>query len=507
MPVPTQIGRYQIETRLGAGGFAVVWLAHDESLDTKVAIKVLADNWAGEPELRARFLAEARMLRRAASSRVVQVFDIGELDDGRPYFVMQHADRGTLSNRVKQSGRLPLVEALRLTAEVAQGVADLHRAGIVHRDLKPSNVLITTGPDGREHLLVADLGVAKSMAGGSNLTMSVGSIGYMAPEQAVPSKGVDVRADVYSLGAMAANLITGNSPGLAGFTEPWLQAQPELPEPVRELLAQALQPKAEDRWPDAASFSVRLKELARQFSAPAPVVAPAAAVVSPLAVPGLGAQPAAGLVEAYRSTRDVRRRSMLILSAGFTVVVLAAAGFIFLHHLNAADAAGGSAHSPLPSATGTATPGATGTGKDSPKPTAAPKKDPLAGGSLKPEGEWNYAILSKVTPTGITFDLIDYFTGDAAIQACAQDGVAVAVADWCHDYYWRNKSSRLRTMTLNPNADVHYYQDGGQVQLDPKAITKLNSLDKAGKTGGGDSIFKLTEHNDSIDQLEEILEK
>ena len=536
MPVPAQIGRYRIESRLGAGGFAVVWLAHDESLDTKIAIKVLADNWAGEADLRARFLAEARMLRRAASHRVVQVFDIGELDDGRPYFVMQYADRGTLSDRLRQDGSVPLIEALTLTAEVARGVADLHRAGIVHRDLKPSNVLITTGPDGQDRLLIADLGVAKSMAHGSNVTMSVGSIGYMAPEQAVPSKGVDVRADVYSLGAMAANLITGRAPGLAGYTVPLLESDPDLPEPVRELLIRALQPQPEQRWPDAASFSVRLKELARQFSAvpvagrrtealaepaaatryvgspaiPAPSPVPVTSnepAGAPPAVPVAGARPAAGWAGAYRSTRGVRRRSMLFLSAGFTVVVMAAAGFILLHQLNA-DSAGGSSHlaSPSPSVTGTVDAVATSAAQTTPNATETTKK--ATNGSLKPDGEWNYVILTGVLNSSdasegeITFDLIDYYTGAAATQACLKDGVKISDVEWCNDYYWRNNSNRLRTVKVATDVDVKYYTDTGvEKTLSPAQLYKLSGAGKVGKEGGGATLFKMTEHQGVVDKL------
>ncbi len=260
MPVPEVIGRYRLGPRLGSGGFAVVWLAHDESLDTDIAIKVMAENWADRMDLRERFLTEARMLRRASSSRVVQVFDIGELEDGRPYFVMEFADRGTLAERITH-GPLPLVSALRATAEVARGVAELHRAGIVHRDLKPSNVLIASRPDGGEQLLVADLGVAKNLAAASGLTMSVGSAGYMAPEQAGPNSGVDVRADVYSLGALGYSLVTGQVPGPPGDPirreDAWL-----LPSDVRRVLLRAMEVDPERRWPDAASLAVELDRLA-----------------------------------------------------------------------------------------------------------------------------------------------------------------------------------------------------------------------------------------------------
>ncbi|GAA3610115.1 hypothetical protein GCM10022223_27800 [Kineosporia mesophila] len=260
MPLPELIGRYRPVRRLGAGGFAVVWLAHDESLDAEVAVKVMADNWADRLDLRERFLREARMLRQAASQRIVQVFDIGELADDRPYLVMEYADRGTLADRVKADGAYPLAEALRVTAEVARGVAELHSAGVVHRDLKPSNVLITSVRGGGERLLVADLGVAKSLAHGSGVTMSVGSAGYMAPEQMEPQIGVDPRADVYSLGAFAYHLMTAEKPPISLVLREKLPS--DLPPAVRETLLLTLLSDRENRWPDAASLAARFDELA-----------------------------------------------------------------------------------------------------------------------------------------------------------------------------------------------------------------------------------------------------
>jgi hypothetical protein len=300
MSVPDLIGRYRLLRKLGSGGFAVVWLARDESLETPIAIKIMADHWADRLDLRERFLTEARMLRQAASSRVAQVFDIGELPDGRPYFVMEYADRGTLADRTAVR-RLPLVEALRVTAEVARGVAELHLAGIVHRDIKPSNVLIRSTPGGTERYLVADLGVAKSLARASGLTMSVGSAGYMAPEQAQPQVGVDVRADVYSLGALAFHLITGEDPGVPGQVIPRDRLQRELPDPVRRLLNRALEPNRDRRWPDALSFAEQLDALADSYSPP-----PARPGTAPQSRP---------------------RRGRLVALAAVLVIALAAVGF------------------------------------------------------------------------------------------------------------------------------------------------------------------------------------
>ncbi|MET9404975.1 serine/threonine-protein kinase [Streptomyces sp. NPDC002935] len=213
-----RIGRYRPERRLGAGGFGVVWLAHDDVLEATVAVKVLSENWVDRLDIRERFLAEARLLRRADSNRVVQVYDIGELSDGRPYFVMEYADGGTLADRI-EAGPLPVAEALRLTALAARGAGALHEAGIVHRDIKPSNVLLRTTPGGADRVLLADLGLAKSLAQASGLTLAAGSAGYTPPEQARPGSGIDARADVYSLGALGHHLVTGSVPGPPGKVE------------------------------------------------------------------------------------------------------------------------------------------------------------------------------------------------------------------------------------------------------------------------------------------------
>jgi serine/threonine protein kinase len=204
------IGRYRLERRIGAGSFATVWLGHDDDLDVPVAVKVLAENWAGNPDVRNRFLTEARILRKIRDRRLVQVYDIGTLEDGRPYFVMDYIDGGSL-NDLRQAGVEP-TRALRLAAEACRALQVLHENDIIHRDVTPGNLLLSRSGDGEMRVLIADLGVAKSMVDAVGATMTAGTPSYMAPEQASGGLPLDRRADVYSLTAVAYALLTGSPP-------------------------------------------------------------------------------------------------------------------------------------------------------------------------------------------------------------------------------------------------------------------------------------------------------
>jgi serine/threonine protein kinase len=253
--MPSAVGRYRIDRVLGSGAFASVWLAHDEVLDAQVAVKVLAGGLIDDLDVRNRFLEEAKILRRADSERLVRVHDIGELDDERPYFVMSYADLGTLADRMKNR-EVPVAEALRLAVEVAHGVEVINRLGVIHRDLKPSNVLFQSTTDGGERLLIADLGLAKALAHASGaFTLPVGTPGYMSPEQARFGGGLDVRADVYGLGALTYHLVTGRAPGTAPVLVPPSGLRPGLPPAVDEVVMRALEPDRERRWPTAEAFA------------------------------------------------------------------------------------------------------------------------------------------------------------------------------------------------------------------------------------------------------------
>jgi serine/threonine protein kinase len=264
MGVPTRLGRYVVRRRLGAGGFATVWLARDEQLDADVAIKVLADNWGHDDSVRQRFLEEGRFLRRVESEHVVQVHDVGELEDGRPFLVLTYADRGTLADRLKQQP-LSLPEAVDVIVQVGRGLQALHRRGLLHRDVKPANVLFRSTDDG-ERAVLSDLGLGKSLDEISRITMPGGTPSYVAPEQALGER-LDQRADQYALGAVAYAALTGRSPhqvdglGAAGRVQvapPPSSLGFDLPEQVDAAIVRALDPDREKRWPDVQSFTKQL---------------------------------------------------------------------------------------------------------------------------------------------------------------------------------------------------------------------------------------------------------
>jgi len=177
-----------------------VWLGWDPELDAQVAVKILADNWAARADVRERFLAEGRLLRKVDSDRLVRVYDVGELEDGRPYLVMTYAAGGALADLLAVAP-LETADARAVLAAVAEGLSVLHRQGIVHRDLNPNNILLLTGDPAADlyhDVVLADLGLAKEVAAASGLTQPAGTGAYMAPEQLDYSDRIGPATDVYA---------------------------------------------------------------------------------------------------------------------------------------------------------------------------------------------------------------------------------------------------------------------------------------------------------------------
>jgi serine/threonine protein kinase len=253
---------------------------------------VLADNWATRADVRERFLAEARLMRRLTSDRVVRVFDVGELGDGRPYFVMDYVDGGTLANLLAR-GALDPIDALWWAADVARAVASLHEEGVVHRDIAPANLLLRrTGSSaglesggGTHRVVLADLGLAKHLAEASGLTQAVGTPSYMAPEQARADGGFDQRADIYAIGGVTYALLTGRTPFQAATVADVVGRDPDLRPPslasrlhgavgaLDDILARALAYHPDDRWPTANALAERLEAEAYRLEREAPQLA------------------------------------------------------------------------------------------------------------------------------------------------------------------------------------------------------------------------------------------
>jgi eukaryotic-like serine/threonine-protein kinase len=261
------LGRsYTIESELGGGGMSRVFVAEETTLGRRVVIKVLAPVLAAGLDTE-RFHREIRIAASLQHPHVVPVHSAGEAD-GLLYYTMPFVQGESLRQRLERVGALPLAETVRLLRDITEALAYAHRHGIVHRDLKPANILLEEG-----HALVIDFGVAKALSAAAegateelSLTASgfvVGTPTYMAPEQAAANPGTDHRADLYSLGVLAYELLTGSAP-FSGDTPQQLLAahlvdqpesviarRPEMPEDLAALVMQLLEKRPADR-PDSA---------------------------------------------------------------------------------------------------------------------------------------------------------------------------------------------------------------------------------------------------------------
>ncbi|HZQ56814.1 MAG TPA: serine/threonine-protein kinase [Acidimicrobiales bacterium] len=300
------IGRYRVVRLLGTGGFSTVYLARDDRLDADVAIKVLAENWCTDDEISRRFVDEARLLRRCDDDRVVRVHTIEQLDDGRPYFVMDYADAGTLADRAAAAlddGRpFGVREAVALSRELADCLTVVHDNGIVHRDLKPSNVLFRTTRSG-ERMLLGDFGLARQLLSSTGRTILAGTPEYVAPEQADPALAgtVDERADVYAAAVILYELLTGAVPfthanfeaaAAARQGPPDVRAaRPDVPAAVAEAVARGMAADRDARFPSGRAWLSTLDSVLAALPEAASPAWPLAA--APFAAPTAAAPPTA----------------------------------------------------------------------------------------------------------------------------------------------------------------------------------------------------------------------
>jgi serine/threonine protein kinase len=257
------LGSYRIISQIGQGGMATVYKAYQPSMDRNVAIKVLPSQLADSPEFVKRFQQEARIIANLEHPHILPVFDFGE-DDGVTYFVMRFLDAGTLKERMN-GGALPWPEIDRLFTQLAEALGYAHDHGIVHRDLKPANALVDT--DG--NLFLTDFGIAKLLEDASpRLTQTdaiMGTPAYISPEQA-QAMPVDRRSDIYSLGIILYEMVTGRVPFTADTPlavilkqigdplPPPSKIKPDLPSSVERVILKALAKNPSDRFSTTAEF-------------------------------------------------------------------------------------------------------------------------------------------------------------------------------------------------------------------------------------------------------------
>jgi eukaryotic-like serine/threonine-protein kinase len=259
-------GRYRVEQTLGHGGMASVYLARDRELDRPVALKVLAEQYADDDAFRRRFMREARLAARLSHANVVQVYDTGE-EDGRPFIVMEYVRGETLADVLARRRKLPASEAAAIGRQAAHGLGHAHVAGLVHRDVKPHNLLVRD--DGA--VKIADFGIARA-AEVSRLTelgTVLGTAAYLAPEQA-RGEEVTPAADIYSLGAVLYEALTGRTPHqFSSLTElaekqrsgevvPIRDLEPSVPERIEALVMRCLAREPRFRPESAAEIASAL---------------------------------------------------------------------------------------------------------------------------------------------------------------------------------------------------------------------------------------------------------
>ncbi len=347
-------GKYRVERILGAGGMGVVVAAHHVQLDEKVAIKFLHPRAVKDQETMARFLREARAAVKIKSEHVARVLDVGSLSSGEPYMVMEYLQGSDLAKQIRKHGAISVSQAVDFVLQASDAIANAHAIGIIHRDLKPANLFSTRASDGTLTIKVLDFGISKltqeaSMAtpdGALTNTQAVmGSPSYMSPEQMQSSKQVDARTDIWSLGAILFELLTGRLPFEAPtvpeliikiVTQPAPSVRsvsPDVPEALAAVVARCLEKDRERRYANVAEFARALAPFAPAHARPqvdrinrvmqfagAPPPAPAANTTDPMGEPLTEAP--WGRTSRERNERKGTRGWRVAIAASATLVLI-----------------------------------------------------------------------------------------------------------------------------------------------------------------------------------------
>jgi serine/threonine-protein kinase len=279
-------GKYQVEEILGAGGMGVVVAARHVALRQRVALKFLVPAATRMPGAAARFLREAQAAAAIQSEHVARVLDVGTLANGAPYMVMEHLSGVDLARHLKERGSLSLEDTVDFVLQASEALAEAHSLGIVHRDLKPGNLFLTRRPEGSPLVKVLDFGLSKVVLGeedapDTSLTATnvvAGSPHYMSPEQVRSLKHVDARTDVWALGVILYELLTGKRPfegntvtalcaAVAADTPPPARVlRPDIPQAVETLISACMEKDPSRRLPTVAHLAVGLAPFAPKRS-------------------------------------------------------------------------------------------------------------------------------------------------------------------------------------------------------------------------------------------------
>jgi serine/threonine protein kinase len=289
VPAPGEViaGKYEVERTLGSGGMGLVVAARHLQLGHRVAVKFAQSKATDDSDAAARFLREARAAAALTSEHVARVLDVGTLDTGEPYIVMEYLTGIDLREVLRKRGAMPIAEAVDAILQACEAIGEAHSIGILHRDLKPANLFLSERRDGSTVIKVLDFGISKSTEinstiPGESLTASglvMGSPGYMSPEQIRNAKMVDARTDIWALGVVLYELLTGTHP-FAGDTIGDTLAKtlcnsplcvreynPAVPRALAETVATCLERNLDERVQTIAQLALRLGPFASPATA------------------------------------------------------------------------------------------------------------------------------------------------------------------------------------------------------------------------------------------------
>ena len=283
-PVEANNARYTIVGKIGEGGWGGVYRAHQHSTKRDIALKVLRKEVASDHQAQRRFHREAEAISQLKHPNTVTIFDFGETKDGLLFIAMEYVEGRSLEETIRCDGPLDSMRAVRVARQVALSLSEAHAKGIIHRDIKPHNVMLTNLDDGREFVKVLDFGVAKLVTSEARLTATGSTFGtpeYMSPEQ-VQSRDIDHRSDLYSLGVLLYEMLTGKPPftGKSAVTialshvrdrPPALEPSDDLPKTLRRVLKRLLAKYPDERFDTARDVAEELALVEHELNNTRPV--------------------------------------------------------------------------------------------------------------------------------------------------------------------------------------------------------------------------------------------